>query len=271
MCRLYGFMSNARRKVECELIHSQNGLLVQSRRDERGQTNADGWGLGTYLNGLPVVTKEIDPAFSGDAFRWAAANVESRDVLAHIRRATVGRISLANTHPFVYRKWMFSHNGDLAAFERLQPRILGFMGGEHGSLIEGTTDSEHVFHMVMAEQDRRPQETGVNVLAGVIRTLVEWSHGVDPNAEAALNVMWTDGKRLIGSRLGRSLWFVERTAVHPCQVCGGEIHISEMPDAYRAVVVASERITTDEEWHEVPEGSVYEVGPELRMYIKPMF
>jgi glutamine amidotransferase len=46
MCRLYGFRANAPSQVECALVRAQNALLGQCRRDERGLSNADGWGIG---------------------------------------------------------------------------------------------------------------------------------------------------------------------------------------------------------------------------------
>jgi glutamine amidotransferase len=36
-------------------------------------------------------------------------------VLAHLRRATVGRVALENTHPFCHGSWVFAHNGTLPA------------------------------------------------------------------------------------------------------------------------------------------------------------
>lgn len=46
--------------------------------------------------------------------------IKSEVVIGHIRQANVGRVCLANTHPFVRemwgRNWCFAHNGQLAAF-----------------------------------------------------------------------------------------------------------------------------------------------------------
>lgn len=55
-----------------------------------------------------------------------------------------------------------------------------------------------------------------------------------------------DGE-LVGSRLRRSLWSLERSEPVECDICG-DVH-AQPPEkeAYRVVVVASERIT-DEDW-----------------------
>ncbi len=43
--------------------------------------------------------------------------IKSRNVIAHIRKATQGKINLENSHPFSRelwgRQWIFAHNGDL--------------------------------------------------------------------------------------------------------------------------------------------------------------
>lgn len=83
-----------------------------------------------------------------------------------------------------------------------------------------------------------------------------------------LNLVWTVGNRLAGSRFGRSLWYVERDGAHRCGVCG-KLHPDPEPEGYRAVVLASERIT-DERWREVPEGSAFHVDEGMRLRIEPL-
>ena len=72
--------------------------------------------------------------------------IKSRNVIAHIRKATQGRVALENCHPFVRelwgRYWVFAHNGNLEDFA---PRL-------HGSFRPvGTTDSERAFCWIMQE------------------------------------------------------------------------------------------------------------------------
>ena len=72
--------------------------------------------------------------------------IKSDNVIAHIRKATQGRVALENTHPFVRelwgRYWVFAHNGDLKNF---RPRL-------HGAFRPvGETDSERAFCWLMQE------------------------------------------------------------------------------------------------------------------------
>ncbi len=268
MCRLYCMRSNYPRKVECELIGAQNALIVQSLQDERGMSNPDGWGLASYRNGEPCVDRQIEPAYADEAFRWAAASVHACDVMAHVRRGTVGGLRLENTHPFVHGSWMLAHNGTVGAFEAIRGRLLETMAPAPRAAIRGDTDSEHLFQFLLSLREREAGAPLVEVVGLGLHRISDWSREEDPDPELALSVLWTDGRELVGSRLNRSLWYVERGSVHPCEVCKGELHVEGDPgSAYQAVVVASEPITTTEEWSEVPDGALFTVGREAGLKV----
>jgi glutamine amidotransferase len=97
-------------------------LEAFARRGDRNGRNVDGWGL-VYYDGRDVrLYKEPEPA--GDS-TWLSfverRRVASTLVLSHIRHATRGRISLANTQPFARelggRLHVFAHNGRLDDIE----------------------------------------------------------------------------------------------------------------------------------------------------------
>jgi glutamine amidotransferase len=99
--------------------------------------------------------------------------------------------------------------------------------------------------------------------------IVSWCREIDSAATIGLNILLTDGERLVGSRWGRTLHYVERDGVHDCESCGFP-HIHHDPrHRYRAVVIASEPIS-DEPWRTVPERSVFTVAPEMRLQIDPL-
>ncbi len=110
MCRLYGFRANEPTKVECTLVQAQNALMVQSREDLTGSCNAHGWGVATYGDDRPHVERQAWEAYHGEHFRRAAARIFSRQVLAHMRHATVGMPKIENTHPFVDERCAFIHS-----------------------------------------------------------------------------------------------------------------------------------------------------------------
>ena len=267
MCRLYGFRSTTPRKVECELIRAQNSLIAQSCRDDRGESNPDGWGLGTYTGSELCVERQAEAAYESETFRWAAAHIHSCQVMAHVRRATIGNPGIENTHPFEHGRWLLAHNGSVEAFQMIRTRMLEAMTLAHRKAIQGETDSEHVFHLLLSLHEQQPEMLLLEVLRQGLQQVIEWSRQADPNAEVALNILWSNGEELVGSCLGRSLWFVERETVHPCEVCGGALHVQENTGIdFRAVVIASERLTTTEDWTPVPEGSLFGIGPDARLH-----
>ncbi|MGE0442823.1 MAG: class II glutamine amidotransferase [Gemmatimonadales bacterium] len=266
MCRLYTLRSNQRRKVGCELIAAQNSLLRQSQGDATGEAHGDGWGLGHYQAGQPEVVVQPVAAASSESFRWEAALVLSTNIVAHVRKATVGRPDDANTHPFRYQRWLLAHNGTVRNFGFLRDRILAGMTPDFRNLARGSTDSEHVFHLILSRATADPGTPLLDVVRRTTLDLVTWSNQVDRSAELALNLIVTNGAETVVQRFGRTLWTIERHAVHPCQICNGAIHVEGVPRPdYRSVVFASEPVTTDEVWTTVPDGTLARIGPDIEV------
>lgn len=262
MCRLYGFRATEVTKVECTLAHAQNALIVQSDKHRHG------WGMAIYRNQKPYIERQAKAAMEDEGFRRAAVRAYSDTVLAHLRRATIGRVALENTHPFCHGPWVFAHNGTLPGFDNLRPKMLATMTFEHRAAIQGETDSEHIFHMILSMYEAMPARSLLETLRASLGQIVAWSEEIDPAARIGLNVLLTDGTRLVGSRWGRTLHYVERSGVHDCEICGFP-HIRHDPrHSYRAVVIASEPIS-HEPWREVPDHSVFTVSLEMTLQIDP--
>lgn len=125
--------------------------------------------------------------------------------------------------------------------------------------IQGDTDSEHVFHLLMSRLAVRERSAMVETLAQTAHDLERWCD--EEGADLALNVIWAIGEELAGTRLGRSLHAVRREQAHVCAVCGRR-HGPEDADDYRAVVIASERVT-DETWVSVDERTVWSIDEQF--------
>jgi predicted glutamine amidotransferase len=270
MCRLYGFRANEPTKVECTLVHAQNALMVQSREDSKGYSHAHGWGIVTYMDDAPQVERQAWAAYHGEHFRHAAARVHARTVLAHVRRATVGEPRPENTHPFTDGQWSLIHNGTIPYFSRVREILLEATAPEQRSLIRGVTDSEHVFHYLRSLQRADPDAPLPDIVQRGVSQIVRWCRDIDAGARIGLNIMMTDGDELAGTRLGRTLYMVERDGVHDCEICGFPHVHHEQGRRYQAVVIASEPIS-HECWQEIPEASVYRVNERFQLEIKPLF
>lgn len=261
MCRLYGLRSTHQTRVGCELIDAQNSLIRQSVEDERGLSNPHGWGLGYWRDGSVSCERQVGPASQSEAFRRYAAQMQARTMLAHVRRATVGKPKLVNTHPFLADDGMLAHNGHIDHFEKVRERMLAELPTEFEEQILGDTDSEHFFQLLRYRQAEQPGLESRHIIHEAIRDVHSWAREIDSRAEVALNVLWTEGRNLAGARFGRGLYYVERDEPRRCPVCG-QLHSEPAPDdPYFTVELASEPITP-EEWREVPEGTAFDVGPD---------
>jgi len=112
-----------------------------------GRTLPDGWGLGYYPAGEPsaAILKEPAPPQASIRSQLALAweQVESNVFMLHIRHATWGALSDANTQPFCRtwgrRDWMIGHAGSLDHKPETQ--------GPFEPV--GSTDTEQMFCMLL--------------------------------------------------------------------------------------------------------------------------
>lgn len=258
--------------VSCELLDAQNSLIRQSVEDERGLVNDDGWGIGMLVGDELRCEREVGPAADSEEYRRDAASADATLVIAHVRRATVGGATVANTHPFRKGRSMLAHNGHIGAFEEVSPVLLEELSDEERDAIRGTTDSEAFFQLLLSRWRRSPETPMWRILRDGIRDVRRMVEEADPEAEVAMNVLWSMEDELVGSRLGRSLHCLRSKGPHRCGSCG-EMHpepgsIPEGED-YVRVEVASEPIT-EEDWTEVPEASVFRLTQELDFEFEPI-
>ena len=113
----------------------------------RAEEHKDGFGIAFFEGpGVRLLVDAQSARSSPIADMVRHYPIKSENIVAHIRKATQGRVALQNTHPFVRelwgRYWVFAHNGDLKHFH---PRL-------HGAFQPvGETDSERAFCWLMQE------------------------------------------------------------------------------------------------------------------------
>jgi glutamine amidotransferase len=261
---MYGFLATEPTRLDCSLVQAQNALQTQSDRDGRGIRNADGWGIAHWDTAGPTALRSTHPAFADRHFAETATEISSEAVIAHVRAATIGKVAEENTHPFHHGPWAFAHNGTITGFDHVRTRL---RIGNYAKP-QGETDSELAFLWMlnrMSEHGLSPDSPAfgldpvVELMTESILELIRIGIQSGSQEQPKLNFLLSDGKHLVASRYGNSLFWTFRRGVPDCAVCG----ISHCPTAnadYQAVVVASEPIT-DEDWIEVPEGSVLGVEP----------
>lgn len=273
MCRLYGFLATDPTRLDCSLVEAQNSLQVQSDRDGRGVRNADGWGIAHWLDDDHNAFRSTMPAFADSDYADVVSNIWSTATIAHVRAATVGNIAIENTHPFTVGAWAFAHNGHISGFDQLETRL------DYGPLgtPEGATDSEAAFVWIAARMNQYGLDIDeiapsldpvVDLVADAVLELVDMALAAGAPEQPRLNFVLTDGHHMVASRWGNTLYWNHRRGLRDCAVCKLS-HCPNADESYRSVSIASE-ILTEEEWHEIPEGSVLGVDVGARVLARDL-
>ena len=167
-----------------------------------GRTLPDGWGLGYYPKGEPsaAILKEPAPPQTSIRSQLALAweQVASNLFVLHIRHATWGALSDANTQPFARtwgrRDWVMAHAGSL---DRKPDEVPGTFEPI------GSTDTEAIFCGLL----NRFVERGWRSLAQIdLDVLHGWLSEINEIGE--LSICVTDGRDLLvhADRRGVPLW-----------------------------------------------------------------
>src|SRR5947208_1986275 len=226
MCRLFGCRSRDRDRVSHELFHGANALRVQSRE------HPDGWGVGWYEDGTPRVVRSLTPAHGDADFEKLSQFVSAQTVVAHVRKASVGRVAEENTHPFQRGPWLFAHNGTLPDWERVQPQLETLIDPSLRGELQGETDSERCFLLFLSRLQRHcdPERSDAGSAAAalaetvaLVREIAE--HG---DARASTTFLATDGRLSLACRRARTL-FLSSPAPDQSGACGYVAIASEDP------------------------------------------
>lgn len=138
MCQLLSMNCN----TPNDIILSFTGF---SARGGGTDEHKDGWGIAFFEEqGVRHFIDDKPAVESALAELVKSQPIKAKNVIAHIRKATQGEISLKNCHPFIRQafgqEWVFAHNGDLKNFK---PNL----NGAYQAL--GNTDSELAFCYLM--------------------------------------------------------------------------------------------------------------------------
>src|SRR4051812_10990525 len=183
MCQLLGMNCN----VPTDICFSFEGF---HKRGGATDHHADGWGIAFFEGaGARVFLDSKSAVESPIAGLVRNYPIRSMNVVAHIRRATQGVVSLENTHPFVRelwgRYWIFAHNGTLKEFAPPENEFFRPVG---------TTDSEAAFCYMLETLRKRfpkaepPMGDVFDAVADITRELRE---------KGRFNYLFSNGEYLI--------------------------------------------------------------------------
>jgi glutamine amidotransferase len=282
--------------VQHLLFDTDNSLVAQSYSPRMMNTflNLGGFGMKAWD---PTSLRPEDP-FSYRAttlpsfdrnLRLMSSKIASTCLVAHVRGVTYSGeavVAETNLHPFQFAgaRVVLAHNGHLRQFARMRYALIEHVRPELAQCIEGTTDSEWIYALVLSQLDDPyglPQTRELaDATAAALRILrtVRAEHGID--ISSPVNLCLSTGHAVVATRVSFDYgWYppedemleTDLPFVSLWYAVGGEYAQCEGAwqmtpgDPPRSVIIASEPLTEDvSTWLEVPEYSMLtaELTPE---------
>ena len=209
----------------------------------RAGEHKDGFGIAFFEGaGVRCFVDPQDALNSPVAALIRGYPIKSDNVIAHIRKATQGRVALENTHPFVRelwgRYWVFAHNGNL---ENFTPKL-------HAAFRPvGDTDSERAFCWLL--QELAKNHAALPDVAALTQTLRELVPTV--SRHGSFNFMLSNGQALWAHCSTRLHYLVRQHPFRAARLQDRDmsINFAEVTTPRdRVAVVVTEPLTADEAW-----------------------
>lgn len=178
-------------------------LVARFQQQARGHVapgdspgHGDGWGIVHYderahpqYAGRSTADAATDPAYE-EAVAELRKRRPAGALLAHVRKASAGALSLDDTHPFTRGRWSFCHNGTVFGLAEKTTQPAGRVGTPRLAP-EGESDSRALFALLM--DDIMRGEAPADAIASLVRR-------VEPLRHTSLTLLLTDGTTLWGLR-----------------------------------------------------------------------
>ena len=241
MCQLLGMNAN----TPTDVMFSFTGF------SQRAEEHKDGFGIAFFEDaGVRLFVDAQSARVSPVAEMIRRYPIKSGHIVAHIRKATCGAVSLANTHPFQRelwgRYWVFAHNGTLQGF---RPRL-------HASFRPvGETDSETAFCWLM--QELAKAHAAVPSIEELTTTLAELVPRIA--AHGSFNFLLSNGDALWAHCSTRLHWLLRQHPFRQARLQDEDltVNFAELTTPQdRVVVVVTEPLTADERWQAFEPGTL---------------
>ena len=244
--------------VDFWLLEAPDSLAKQS------EINADGFGLASLTTDheLMLIKKPVE-AGTDTSFQNTARHLEAAEIVVHLRFASTGGKTIANTHPFIQDGRLFAHNGIMGDTDRIEAEL-----GEDRAMITGDSDSERLFAVITMAI----RQQGGDVRAGIREAV---NRLADEYELYALNFVIAEHGQIWAFRYPdkNDLFILERKAggtggsdALDAHSRDGNLHVrsgeaAEVP----IVVVASEKISDEAGWVEIRSGELVHIDSDLKV------
>lgn len=241
MCQLLGMNCN----TPTDITFSFEGFR---RRAGLTDHHTDGFGIAFFEGkGVRIFRDNRPGASSPMADLVSEYRIKSYNVIAHIRKATKGDVSLENTHPFIRElwgeNWVFAHNGTVEG--------VGVCEHCHYQPI-GTTDSEVAFCRIVSKLrqkfDKKPSEK--EIFDAVVEITSEIA------TKGVFNFILSNGHWMI-ARCSTKLHYVTRKAPFGTALRDDDVLIDfskYTTDKDKVTIITTQPLTKNENWVQMKNG-----------------
>src|SRR3954453_10576204 len=287
MCRILAYLGDPL-PARNLLFDPDNSLVRQSYSPQMMNTylNLAGFGMQAWDPSSPLPEHPFTyrvttlPSFDRN-LRSMASKLAPTCLVAHVRGVTYsgeGVVADTNLHPFQFvgTRVALAHNGHLRQFPRMRYSLVEHVEPALARRIEGTTDSEWIYALILSQLDDPHGVPGARELAdataNALRILrrVRAAHGIDTSSP--VNICVSTGRAVVATRFSFDYgWYppedemleTDLPFVSLWYAIGGEYANGDggwqmgAPEPPRSVIIASEPLTADfSSWLEVPEYSM---------------
>jgi predicted glutamine amidotransferase len=202
-----------------------------------------------------------------------AAKVHANAAVAHVRGVVYDpseRVGPQNLHPFRFAgaRVALAQNGDLYGFSTMRYDLLEHLRPGLAERIEGTTDTEWVYALVLSQLDDPFGPADADELADAVTQALDILREVRDRrgiaVQSPVNLVVTDGSSMVATRFAFDYgWYPDDESFF-----AGErefdfttLWTTQSADG-RSVTIASEPLTGDHaDWLEVPEYALLKFSP----------
>jgi len=260
MCRLFGLIANKAVDVKFSFLKADLSFK------ELGLKNPHGWGICFYENGNPKIFKEPKSIEKSKKSYGIIEQKISNLFISHVRRSSGTDIKYENSHPFRYKKWIFAHNGTIDIKNQMKEQLLP----KFIKLLKGETDSEIFFYLIM-----QSIEQNKDIIEG-IKEIIRFIKENKGSNTTSSNFLLTNGEKIYILRMAfkrkknYTLYYLNRDpeSFKEMKYLSKETRLlirSKSLSGEKAIIICSEKLTYDENWIQIPNGTLIIVDENLRI------
>ncbi len=242
MCQLLGMNCN----TPTDIVFSFEGFR---RRGGETDIHVDGFGIAFFEGkGVRIYQDDGPCASSPVADLVKAYQIKSKNVISHIRKATHGHVSLANTHPFMRELWgeywLFAHNGHLN-----NPDQLFKQSQQQYYRPVGSTDSEYAFCYILEHlRQTFTHKPSKEALFAEIKNITEMIRDA-----GIFNFILTNGEWMIAHSSTLLHYIVRKAPFGEAKLLDDDVSIdfsAVTTPTDRVAVIATLPLTSNEDWQQ---------------------